>query len=290
MREMGQPPCASGSPNAARRPAKTRHRPDGHDGHGPAAACRRRRATGPPPQPPPAGPHAAGQPQDREHDVKAPAPVCGYRRGPLDGQRKLPLCLLQRSPGQFGRRGQRGELRVCCGDAGRECGEELARGGGLPAEIEVDPVVRQQACGQAPVARQRQGGQPQPGRPALGPRMQQREGRLRQLHPGRGEQLPGLIESEPEVGRADLGDLAFQPQPVQPQPQIMAGGEHAPQLRRGAHQQQLKLAQRLGRAQLVHIVDHQPAPGPAATPGPSAVARRPPSHPGQAPRSRAAPR
>jgi hypothetical protein len=38
----------------------------------------------------------------------------------------------------------------------------------------------------------------------------------------------------------------------------MAGGEHAPQLRRGAHQQQLELAQGLGRAQLVHIVDHQP--------------------------------
>ena len=50
--------------------------------------------------------------QDREHDLQASAPVCGYRRGPLDGQRKLPFCLLQRSPGQFGRRGQRGELRV----------------------------------------------------------------------------------------------------------------------------------------------------------------------------------
>ena len=90
--------------------------------------------------------------------------------------------------------------------------------------------------------------------------MQQRKGRLRQLHPGSAEQRPGLIEREPEVGRADLGHLAFQPQAVQPEPHVMAGDEHAPQLRRGAHQQQFKLAQRLGRTQLVHIVDHQPRP------------------------------
>ena len=57
----------------------------------------------------------------------------------------MPLCLRLRSPGQFGRRGQRGELRVCCGDAGLERGEELARGGGLPAEIKVNSAVLQQA-------------------------------------------------------------------------------------------------------------------------------------------------
>ena len=90
--------------------------------------------------------------------------------------------------------------------------------------------------------------------------MQQREGRLRQLHPGRAEHAPGLIEGEPEVRRTDLGHLALQPQAVQPEPHVMAGSEHAPQLRRGTHQQQLKLAQHLGRAQLVHIVDHQPGP------------------------------
>ena len=37
--------------------------------------------------------------QNRKHDLQASAPVCGYRRGPLDGQRKLPFCLLQRYPG-----------------------------------------------------------------------------------------------------------------------------------------------------------------------------------------------
>ena len=102
---------------------------------------------------------------------------------------------------------------------------------------------------------QRQGSQPQPGRPALGPRMQQLQGRPRQLHSRRSEQLPGLSQAEPQVRRADLGELSLQPQPVQPQPQIMPGRQHEPQLRRGAHQQQLKLAQRLGRPQLVHVVD-----------------------------------
>ena len=40
----------------------------------------------------------------------------------------------------------------------------------------------------------------------------------------------------------------------------MAGGQHEPQPRGRAHEQQLQLAQRLGRAQLVHVVDHQPDP------------------------------
>jgi hypothetical protein len=82
--------------------------------------------------------------------------------------------------------------------------------------------------------------------------------KIRQLHPRRAEQRPSLIEGEPEVGRADLGQLAFKPQPVQAEPQIVPGGQHDPQLLRAAHQQQLQLALRLGRAQLVGIVNQQP--------------------------------
>ena len=90
-----------------------------------------------------------------------------------NGQRELPFRLFQRSPDQFGRHGQHGELRVGCGDAGRECGEELTRGGGLSAKIEVDPVVRQQTCGEAPVPRRlgvtdRFSGIPVPGVPSGG--------------------------------------------------------------------------------------------------------------------------
>ncbi len=39
----------------------------------------------------------------------------------------------------------------------------------------------------------------------------------------------------------------------------MPGGQYEPQLRRGPHQKQLQLLQRL-RAQFVHVVDHQPQP------------------------------
>jgi hypothetical protein len=107
---------------------------------------------------------------------------------------------------------------------------------------------------------QRQRRQPQPRRPALGPFVQQPERGIGQRYPGRLEQRPRLVPGEAQIGRPDLGELAFQPQPVQAQPQIMSGGEHEPQLRRRAHDQQLQLAQRFGRVQLVHVVDHQPGP------------------------------
>ena len=45
------------------------------------------------------------------------------------------------------------------------------------------------------------------------------------------------------VGGADLGQLPVQAQAVQPQLQVMAAGEDEPQLHRGAHDQQLELAQ-----------------------------------------------
>ena len=107
---------------------------------------------------------------------------------------------------------------------------------------------------------QRQDRQPQPRRPPLGPLMQQRQRRLRQLHPGPLEQCPRLTQREPQIVRPDLGQLTLQPQPVQPEPHVVPGGQHEPQLRRGPHQQQLQLPQRLGRAQLVHVVHHQPEP------------------------------
>jgi len=86
---------------------------------------------------------------------------------------------------------------------------------------------------------QRQRRQPQPRRPPLGPLLQQRQRRPGQLHPRGVEQLPGLGQAEPQVVRSDLGQLAFQPQPVQAQPHVMPGGQHEPQRRRGAQHQQL---------------------------------------------------
>ncbi len=107
---------------------------------------------------------------------------------------------------------------------------------------------------------QRQCGQPQPGRPALGPLVQQRQRRLGQLHPGSAQQFPRLIRGEPQIGRAELGQLPLQAQPVEPKPHVMPGGQHEPQLRRPAHHQQLQLAERLVRVEFVYVVDHQPDP------------------------------
>ena len=67
-----------------------------------------------------------------------------------------------------------------------------------------------------------------------------------------------LVEREAEIGRADLGQLGFQAQPVQAQPEVVAAGDHEAKLGRRAHQEQLELAQRLWRAQLVQVVDHEP--------------------------------
>ena len=75
--------------------------------------------------------------------------------------------------------------------------------------------------------------------------MQHRHRRPGQLHPRRREQLPRLGQAEPQILRADLGQLAFQPQPVQAQPHIMPGRQHEPQPRRRPHQQQLQLPQHL---------------------------------------------
>ena len=86
-----------------------------------------------------------------------------------------------------------------------------------------------------------------------------RQRRVGQLHPGGRQQLPGLGQGELQVTGADLGQLALQPQPVQAQPHVMPGRQHEPQLRRGPHDQQLQLPQRL-RVQLVHVIDHQPQP------------------------------
>ena len=105
---------------------------------------------------------------------------------------------------------------------------------------------------------QRQRGQPQSRRPALGPAVQHVQRGVGQRHPGRIQHRPRLGPAEPQIIGADLGELPGQAQPVQAQPEVTAGNQDEPQGGRGAHDQQLQLAQRLGRAQLVQVVDHQP--------------------------------
>jgi hypothetical protein len=88
--------------------------------------------------------------------------------------------------------------------------------------------------------------------------MEQRQRRLRQLHAGCVQQRPPLLECEAKIVGSELGQLGFQAQAVQAQPQIVAARKHEVKLCRRAHQEQLELAQRLRRAQLVQVVDHEP--------------------------------
>ena len=106
---------------------------------------------------------------------------------------------------------------------------------------------------------QRQRRHPQPRRQPLGPLNQAHQPRIRQLHSRCREQFARLRHGEPQIGLADLRQLAVQPQPVQPQPQVVPGCEDQAQIRRCALHQQLQLPQRIG-AQLVHVIDDQPQP------------------------------
>ena len=100
-----------------------------------------------------------GEPHDGEQHLQASAALRVYRHRlfvpfqSLCRQREVALRLLQRSAAQLVQGRQRGELRIGRHHAGRECGEELTCGGGLPVEREVDPMIGQQASGQAPVSR-----------------------------------------------------------------------------------------------------------------------------------------
>ena len=100
-------------------------------------------------------PALAGQPHahDGEYYLRAPAPVRGYRFQSPGGESQVPFGLIQGSPGQLVRGHPRGQLGIRRDHAGRKPGQELVRGSAQPVEPEADPVVRQQAGGQAPVLR-----------------------------------------------------------------------------------------------------------------------------------------
>ena len=100
--------------------------------------------------------------------------------------------------------------------------------------------------------------EPEPRRPSLGAFEQRSQRRLRQHDPGRCEQLARLILAKTQIIGTDLGERALEAQPMQAQPQLMSTGQHNPKTVGGAQQEQLQLAQRVDRAQLVQAIDHQP--------------------------------
>jgi hypothetical protein len=111
------------------------------------------------------------------------------------------------------------------------------------------------------MATQRQPGQDQPGRPALGPLGQPLHVPGAELQAHRAvQQLGCLLVGELQVGGAELGQLPPSPQPGQRQRRVAAAGHHQPQLgRQVAHQQPDRLLDRPGLDQVV-VVQHQGDP------------------------------
>ena len=104
---------------------------------------------------------------------------------------------------------------------------------------------------------QRQGGQPQPGRPALGPPPQRLQLGPGQLDPVVGQQRRRLLEREGQVGLADLGELAGHPQPVQGQRRVGPAGHDQAELGGGVPEQEPELARHRRAARLVQVVEDQ---------------------------------
>ena len=130
-------------------------------------------------------------------------------------------------------------------------GEEVARHGALAAR-----ELRHEPCW-VRVRAQRDRRQTHTGRPSLRAFLQRRNGGVRHADPARTEQAPRLVEREAQVGPAQLGQLARDPEAMQAEGRLLASREHDPQLRRHPREQQLQPGQRVVGAELVEIVDHQ---------------------------------
>ena len=130
-------------------------------------------------------------------------------------------------------------------------GEEVARHGPFAAgELGHEAVgIR--------VRGQRDGRQPHTGRPPLGALLHRLQPTIRHADPVRIEQRAGLVEREAKVGRAQLGELAREPQAVQAERRLLAGREHDPQSCREARDQHLQPCERVVGGELVQVIDHQ---------------------------------
>ena len=169
-------------------------------------------------------------------------------------------------PGPVGAAGQR-VRQVAAEPVGHTRPEqERPQLGGLGGQHLLDqvagdgPVVAGQVGDEPPwlgVLAQREGGQPQPGRPALGPPPQRLQLGPGQLDPVAGQQHGRLLEREGQVGLADLGELAGHPQPVQGQWRVGAAGHDQAELGGGVLEQEPELARHRRSGRLVQVVQDQ---------------------------------
>ena len=95
------------------------------------------------------------------------------------------------------------------------------------------------------------------GRPSLGAFVQRGQTGIRQSDPAGTEQGARFVERQAQVGPAQFGQLAREPQAVQAERRFLACPEQDPQLGRQPHQQHLQPGERVFAVELVEVVDHQ---------------------------------
>ena len=130
-------------------------------------------------------------------------------------------------------------------------GEEVARHGPLAAGELGHKALRVRVRGQ------RDRRQAHTGRPSLGAFVQRGETGIRQSDPAGTEQGAGFVEREAQVGPAQFGQPAREPQAVQAERRLLARREQDPQLCRQPRQQHLQPGERVFGVELVQVVDHQ---------------------------------
>ena len=130
-------------------------------------------------------------------------------------------------------------------------GEEVARHGPLAARELGHEALRVRVRGQ------RDRRQAQTGRPSLGAFLQRVEPGIRQRDSAGAEQGAGFVEREAQVGPAQFGQLAREPQAVQAERRLLACREHDPQPCRQPPEQHLQPRERVAGVELVQVVDHQ---------------------------------
>jgi hypothetical protein len=98
--------------------------------------------------------------------------------------------------------------------------------------------------------------QAQPGHPSLGTAVEQAQPVLREGYPGGSEELAGLADREPQVIGANLGEVTFEPPPVQAELRIMSRHKDDMDPAGNVVQEIPELAQDFRALDFVKVVDH----------------------------------
>ena len=130
-------------------------------------------------------------------------------------------------------------------------GQEVRRDGPFAAgELADEALAVRMGC-------ERDRRQPQAGRPAFRALVELRHRRVLQRDPIGLQQSARLLERETQIGAADLDQIAREAQAMEAELWVSSRRQHHAQRRRDPGEEALQQPQRVGRAQLVEVVDHQ---------------------------------